>query len=79
MNQHDRKNLQFLLNASPETLADWYNKMDFDDIVYACELLDAHSRELDCLAEEMRIEHELEKLGDQYPDASRVIAQIVGH
>lgn len=46
MNDHDRSNLEFLLNASPEVLQDWYSKMDEDDILYAFELLQAASLEL---------------------------------
>ncbi len=47
MNQHDRDNLEFLLNASPEVLEDWYNQMDDDDIEYAFELLTQLKEELD--------------------------------
>lgn len=43
MNEHDQKNLQFLLNATPEVLQDWFDTMvaqgEEDDIVYALELL----------------------------------------
>ena len=46
MNQHDRDNLDFLLNASPEVIKDWYEQMDDDDIQYAFELLEAYAREL---------------------------------
>ena len=46
MNQHDRDNLDFLLNATPEIIQDWYEQMSDDDIEYAFELLEAHSQEL---------------------------------
>ena len=46
MNDYDRDNLNFLLNASPETLEDWYEKMDEDDHEYASELLSAYGEEL---------------------------------
>ena len=39
MKNRDKKNLKFLMNASPETLKDWYNQSDEDDKVYALELL----------------------------------------
>lgn len=47
MNQRDQDNLEFLLNASPEVIEDWYNQMDDDDIEYAFELLDQFKQELD--------------------------------
>ncbi len=47
MNQRDRDNLEFLLNASPEVIEDWYNQMDDDDIEYAFELLEQLKEELD--------------------------------
>jgi hypothetical protein len=47
MNQRDRDNLEFLLNASPEVIEDWYNQMDDDDIEYAFELLDQLKEDLD--------------------------------
>lgn len=46
MDQHDRDNLDFLLNATPEVIQDWYNTMDDDDIVYAFELLEMAKEEL---------------------------------
>ena len=46
MNQHDKDNLQFLLNSTPATLKDWYDKMDGDDHEYALELIRLHSSEL---------------------------------
>jgi hypothetical protein len=43
VNEHDRQNLEFLLNATPEVLTDWFDTMiaqgDDDDVVYALELL----------------------------------------
>jgi hypothetical protein len=46
MNQQDRNNLDFLLNATPEVIQDWYGKMEDDDIVYAFELLEMAREEL---------------------------------
>jgi hypothetical protein len=40
MNQHDLDNLRFLLTVDSETLRDWFNTVDEDDIVYATELLE---------------------------------------
>lgn len=63
MNQHDRDNLDFLLNASPEVIQDWYEQMDEDDILYAFELLEAYSQEL-----------EIEGLATKLADKNIVIA-----
>jgi hypothetical protein len=46
VNQHDKDNLDFLLNASPEVIQDWYNKVEDDDILYAFELLEMAREEL---------------------------------
>ena len=46
MNQQDRNNLDFLLNATPEVIQDWYGKIEDDDIVYAFELLEMAREEL---------------------------------
>lgn len=63
MNQRDRDNLDFLLNASPEVIQDWYEQMDDDDIEYAFELLEAYSQEL-----------EMEELSAKLADKNIVIA-----
>ena len=46
MNEYDRENLQFLLNADPETLREWYDSVSPDDIEYAAELMLQYSEEL---------------------------------
>jgi hypothetical protein len=46
MNDHDRSNLNFLLAASEETLADWYQSATDDDLAYAQELLQVARSEL---------------------------------
>lgn len=46
MTDYDRDNLFFLLNADEETLKDWYNTVDEDDIEYASELMSEYSKEL---------------------------------
>lgn len=47
MSVRDRANLQFLLTASPEVLREWYDTVEEDDIIYAMQLLDRYSVELD--------------------------------
>ncbi len=46
MNNYDRENLEFLLNATPELLANWYDTVSDDDKEYASELLAQYSKEL---------------------------------
>ena len=46
MNEHDRENLRFLLNADPATLREWYDSVTKDDIEYASELMLQYSEEL---------------------------------
>ena len=46
MNDYDRKNLLFLLEASEETIKDWYLKVDEDDRKYASSLLICYSWEV---------------------------------
>lgn len=46
MNDYDRGNLEFLLNADKETLLEWYNVVDEDDHEYASELMMLYSEEL---------------------------------
>ena len=59
MNPHDRKNLDFLLAAEPETIRDWAGKMDSDDINYAQELLLQHADDLRERSREIIIEAEM--------------------
>jgi hypothetical protein len=47
MNDHDRKNLMFLLNSTPDMLADWYIQVTEDDHEYASELMSMYSKELE--------------------------------
>jgi hypothetical protein len=46
MDEHDRANLDFLLNADPAVLLDWYEQMDEDDHIYAMALLEVARVEL---------------------------------
>ena len=46
MNDHDRGNLNFLLNITSEVFDDWMDQADIDDIDYALELLAMHKSEL---------------------------------
>jgi len=77
MNEHDRANLNFLLNASNEVLKDWESKMPEDDLEYAQELLNLYALELRERSSELLIEAEIARMGNEYPDALRVIKQAV--
>jgi hypothetical protein len=46
MDEYNRKNLEFLLNADKETLLEWYNSVGEDDHEYASELMLEYSEEL---------------------------------
>jgi hypothetical protein len=46
MNNWDRDNLNFLMNASKETLEEWHFYADADDYKYALELLQVARTEL---------------------------------
>ena len=61
MNDHDKANLEFILTASKETLAEWYESLSEDDLAYAQELLYAARAELN-----MR----LVELFDDVPDVT---------
>ncbi len=67
MNQHDRDNLDFLLNASPAVIQDWYNKVEDDDILYAFELLE--------MAREELIEQQI--AGSDLSDARAIISKYI--
>jgi len=75
MNEHDRSNLEFLLNADEATIKDWHSKVSADDIDYAHELLDAFSKELREKAVALKIECEMELAGN-YQEANMVIDKI---
>lgn len=57
MNEHDFQNLRFILLASPDVLADWYETIDEDDREYAMELLQAA-----CLSDVIEILEEKEQM-----------------
>ena len=76
MNEHDRSNLEFLLNADSATIKDWTTKVSLDDIDYAHELLARYSEELRERSMALRIEAELEIMPN-YPDAVMVIDKIL--
>ena len=74
-NDYDRKNLEFLMSCDQETLADWFKHTGTNDLDYAWDLLSAYSRELDLLAEELRVEAELDTM-DSYPSVDSIIRNI---
>ena len=75
MTPHDRENLEFLLNASPEALAAWHNSVTQDDIEYAQELLDQFAQELNDRARELRVEAELARMSE-YSEARAILKQF---
>jgi hypothetical protein len=75
-NDWDRDNLNFLLNAEPDVMAEWDAQADEDDRAYAQELLDAYAEELRLQAQDLLVEAKM-SLMFEYPDAKRVIKQVV--
>jgi len=73
MNEYDRENLEFLLNADEETLADWYDTVDVDDHEYASELLAQYSEELAIKSSIYNVEEMVTKLT---PDADECIRKF---
>lgn len=71
MNQHDRSNLEFLLQSDPLTLFNWMNTTSPDDIDYATELLNKYSQELDIRAALLA-----EPADNEYPEARSLINRI---
>ena len=77
MNDHDRNNLNFLLNIDGETFEDWYAQTDEDDRVYAQELLALAAEELRDQAVALRIEAELSVMAT-FEQADAVIGKVKG-
>jgi hypothetical protein len=77
MNEHDRNNLNFLLNIDGETFEDWYAQTDEDDRLYAQELLALAAEELRDQARDLRIEAELSVM-ESFEQAQAVIGKIKG-
>jgi len=77
MNDHDRNNLNFLLNIDGATFEDWYAQTDEDDRVYAQELLALAAEELRDQAVALRIEAELSVM-DSFEQAEAVIGKVKG-
>jgi hypothetical protein len=76
MNPHDRKNLDFLLKAEPETIRDWAGKMASDDINYAQELLLQHASDLRERSREILVEAEMARLDNTYGIAREILAKF---
>jgi len=75
MNDWDRNNLNFLLNADDSVIKEWSAKVPQDDIDYAHELLALYSQELREQAIALKIEAEM-SLSDNYHEANMVIDKI---
>jgi len=75
MNDWDRNNLNFLLNADDSVIKEWTAQVPQDDIDYAHELLALYSQELHEQAIALKIEAEM-SLSDNYHEANMVIDRI---
>ena len=76
MNAHDRKNLEFLLAAEPETIRDWARKIPGDDILYAQELLLQHAADLRERSREILVEAEMARLDNSYDLAGEYLRKF---
>lgn len=74
-NEWDRDNLEFLLNTKGDEFKAWFAQADEDDKVYAQELMDAYSRELQLRAQDLEIEAQLALSNNQ--EANMVIDKIL--
>ena len=74
-NDWDRDNLNFLINATPDVIAEWNAQADEDDLDYARELLDAYAEEMRLQAQDLLVESKMALMFD-YPDAKRVLDKI---
>jgi hypothetical protein len=75
MNDWDRNNLNFLLNADDRVIKDWTAQTSPDDIDYAHELLARYSDELRERSLALLVEAQLEIMPN-YPEANMVIDRI---
>lgn len=57
MNKTDRQNLAFLLSATPETIAAWYQSISTEEILYAVYLL--AQAEIEMAADSEPIQYDL--------------------
>jgi len=76
MNDWDRNNLNFLLNADDKMIKEWSAQVPQDDIDYAHELLARYSEELRERSLALRIEAELDIMPN-YHEANMVIDKII--
>jgi hypothetical protein len=75
MNQRDRDNLEFLLKSSPETLKDWFMRMDVEDHLYAKHIMNMYATELTERSTAAAIEVQLRAMST-FPEAMIVIDKV---
>lgn len=73
MNEHDRQNLEFLLNVGKKELIRWFAQADADDISYALELLAIAQNEL--LVKTMEVQETVDP--EDYTEARAVLSRFV--
>jgi hypothetical protein len=57
VDERDQANLEFLMNATAQALAQWYEQASEDDLAYAHELLDQYAQLLDQRALSTELQH----------------------
>jgi len=77
MDEHDKNNLEFLLSADEKTLLDWYNNTNYDDHLYASELMSKYSEELTDIKVSMDIElHLLNNDTDEWHESNNILSKF---
>lgn len=71
MNDHDRKNIEFIMSLNDEQTRKWVSTLSADDHAYALEIIGDRLNEL----YDQLVEVELADMTD-YPDADAVIRSI---
>ena len=74
MNPYDKKNLDFLMYASPETIRDWYEHVSEDDIQYAIELI--RMARLEMSLEELDIAEYAMPESEDFSDAKEALSKF---
>ena len=74
MNPYDKKNLDFLMHASPDILTKWYAEVSKDDIQYAIELI--RTARLEMSLQELDIAEYAMPESEDFSDAKEALSKF---
>ncbi len=77
MNDHDRKNVKYLLSLTPSQLFQWYQTVNEQDLIYANLIMDQYAAELQDQLNHERIENAINTM-PVLVEAQAVIAAVRG-